>query len=42
MSSARSIAALKTNRAGTIKIEDTEFEYTIYPNPHKKTLSRNY
>ncbi len=37
MSSARSIAGLKVDRTGTIKIEDTEFEYTIYPNPHKRS-----
>ena len=37
MSIARSISALKKEITNTINIEGTEFEYTIYPNPHKKT-----
>lgn len=37
MNPAKSISSLKKNITGTIRYNDIDFSYTIYPNPHRKT-----
>jgi hypothetical protein len=39
MNPAKSIASLKKNITGTIRYNDVDFSFTIYPNPHKKSAA---